>query len=125
LCGIKKFTLRDTFLDWDHVQNILLWVPDWDGIVFREKGPVATRQLFTGIQRVVNFWPLHHDFNIGIGDTIADRGTMAFITQTIAERKANVMQIIEDASHDRLKSESWYPARAQCAQKNLKENNNA
>jgi DNA-directed RNA polymerase II subunit RPB1 len=29
---------------------------------------------------------------------------MAFITQTIAERKANVMQIIEDASHDRLKA---------------------
>jgi len=33
LCGIRKFTLRDAFLDWDHVQNILLWVPDWDGSV--------------------------------------------------------------------------------------------
>jgi hypothetical protein len=25
LCGIRKFTLRDSFLDWNQVQNILLW----------------------------------------------------------------------------------------------------
>jgi DNA-directed RNA polymerase II subunit RPB1 len=29
LCGIRKFTLRDCFLDWNQVQNILLWVPEW------------------------------------------------------------------------------------------------
>jgi DNA-directed RNA polymerase II subunit RPB1 len=29
---------------------------------------------------------------------------MAYITQTISERKANVTQIIEDATHDRLKA---------------------
>jgi DNA-directed RNA polymerase II subunit RPB1 len=33
LCGIRKFTLRDTFLDWAQVQNVLLWVPDWDGVI--------------------------------------------------------------------------------------------
>jgi DNA-directed RNA polymerase II subunit RPB1 len=35
LCGIRKFTLQlgDTFLDWNQVQNILLWVPGWDGSV--------------------------------------------------------------------------------------------
>ncbi|KIM71542.1 hypothetical protein PILCRDRAFT_40910, partial [Piloderma croceum F 1598] len=33
LCGIRKFTLRDTFLDWNQVQNILLRVPEWDGAV--------------------------------------------------------------------------------------------
>src|SRR5882757_6894631 len=33
LCGIRKFTLRYTFLDWNQVQNILLWVPAWDGNV--------------------------------------------------------------------------------------------
>jgi DNA-directed RNA polymerase II subunit RPB1 len=33
LCGIRKFTLRDCFMDWNAVQNILLWVPDWDGSV--------------------------------------------------------------------------------------------
>ena len=33
LCGVRKFTLRDCFMDADFVQNILLWVPNWDGIV--------------------------------------------------------------------------------------------
>jgi len=33
LCGVRKFTLRDCLLDYDQVQNILLWVPGWDGVV--------------------------------------------------------------------------------------------
>lgn len=33
LCGIRKFTLRDCLLDFNQVQNILLWVPLWDGTV--------------------------------------------------------------------------------------------
>jgi DNA-directed RNA polymerase II subunit RPB1 len=33
LLGIRKFTLRDTFLDWSAVQNILLWLPGWDGSI--------------------------------------------------------------------------------------------
>ena len=150
LCVIRKFTLRDTFLDWNQVQNILLWVPEWDGavpipaivkpkplwsgkqilsmviprginihrspdpkssnpvfddgmmiengkiimekktvgasqggfvhVVLREKGPDATRQLFTGLQTVVNFWLFHNGLSIGIGDTIVDQKTMAYIT---------------------------------------------
>jgi len=32
-CGIRKFTLRDRVLDWNQVQNILLWVPGWDSNV--------------------------------------------------------------------------------------------
>jgi len=215
LCGIRKFTLRDSFLDWNQVQNILLWVPDWDGmiptpailkpkplwtgkqilsltiprginlfrspdpkssnpvfddgmliengeiifgivekktvgaapgglvhIVFREKGPEATRQLFTGIQNVVNFWLFHNGFSIGIGDTIADQKTMSYITQTISERKQKVADIIEEAIHDRLKAKPGMTIResfesdverqlnlardqsGQYAQKHLKEDNN-
>lgn len=215
LCGIRKFTLRDTFLDWYQVQNILLWVPDWDGtiptpaiikpkplwtgkqilsmciprginihrspdpksanpvfddgmmiengeiifgivekktvgasqgglvhVVFREKGPEATRGLFTGLQMVVNYWLFHNGFSIGIGDTIADRGTMAHIRESIAGYKANVRQIIDDAAHDRLKAAPGMTIResfesrverelnlardrnGQFAQKNLKEDNN-
>ena len=49
LCGIRKFTLRDTFLDWSAVQNVLMWVPDWDGNV-----PIPTilkpKPLWTGKQ---------------------------------------------------------------------------
>ncbi|KAJ6577080.1 DNA-directed RNA polymerase II, subunit 1 [Mycena sp. CBHHK59/15] len=185
------FTLRDSFLDWNQVQNILLWVPEWDGsvpipaivkpkpllviprdktsksnpngeiisgivekktvgasqgglvhVVFREKGPEATRQLFTGLQMVVNYWLFHNGFSIGIGDTIADHGTMSFITQKIADCKVNVVQLIDDATHDRLKAAPGMTIResfeslverqlnlarddsGQYAQKNLKEDNN-
>ncbi|KAG2023660.1 RNA polymerase II large subunit [Coprinopsis cinerea AmutBmut pab1-1] len=215
LCGIRKFTLRDTFLDWNHVQNILLWVPEWDGVVptpailkpkplwtgkqilsltiprginiqrasenkssnpvfddgmliengefiygivdkkivgasagglvhvvFREKGPEATKQLFTGLQMIVNFWLFHNGFSIGIGDTIADARTMEFITKNIAESKAKVAQVIEDANMDRLKTKPGMTLResfesevegilnkardssGQYAQKHLKEDNN-
>ncbi|KAI0344206.1 beta and beta-prime subunits of DNA dependent RNA-polymerase [Trametopsis cervina] len=215
LCGIRKFTLRDTFLDWNQVQNILLWVPEWDGtiptpvilkpkplwtgkqilsltiprginihrspdpkssnpvfddgvliengelifgivdkktvgsaqgglihVVFREKGPEMTRQLFTGLQRVVNYWLFHNGFSIGIGDTIADKKTMSHITEQIAVRKQNVTQIIDDAAHDRLRPQPGMTIResfeskverelnlardqnGQYAQKHLKEDNN-
>ncbi|OXC69141.1 hypothetical protein AYX13_02431 [Cryptococcus neoformans] len=33
LCGIRKFTLRDNFLDWLQVQHILLWLPEWNGTI--------------------------------------------------------------------------------------------
>ena len=215
LCGIRKFTLRDCFLDWNQVQNILLWVPEWDGnipipailkpkplwtgkqilsmtiprginiyrspdpkssnpvfddgmliengelifgivdkktvgatqgglvhVVFREKGPETTRQLFTGLQRVVNYWLFHNGFSIGIGDTIADAKTMSYITQTIVDRKSQVARIIDDATHDRLKPKPGMTIResfesmverelnlardqsGQYAQKHLKEDNN-
>ncbi|KAI0075928.1 beta and beta-prime subunits of DNA dependent RNA-polymerase [Panus rudis PR-1116 ss-1] len=215
LCGIRKFTLRDCFLDWNQVQNILLWVPEWDGsiptpaiikpkplwtgkqilsmciprginihrspdpkspnpvfddgmliengeiifgivekktvgaaqgglvhVVFREKGPEATRGLFTGLQQVVNYWLFHNGFSIGIGDTIADKKTMEHITEQIAIRKQNVIQIMDDAYHDRLKAQPGMTIResfesrverelnlardqnGQYAQKSLKEDNN-
>ncbi|KAG6916931.1 DNA-directed RNA polymerase II subunit rpb1 [Tephrocybe rancida] len=215
LCGIRKFTLRDTFLDWNAVQNILLWVPDWDGtvpipaivkpkplwtgkqilsltiprginihraaeprssnpvfddgmmiengeiiygivekktvgasqgglvhIVFREKGPEATRSLFTGLQMVVNYWLFHNGFSIGIGDTIADPKTMDYITKRIQQSKTEVAEIIDNAYHDRLKAAPGMTIResfeslverslnlardhsGQYAQKNLKEDNN-
>ncbi|KAI6107391.1 DNA-directed RNA polymerase II, subunit 1 [Pisolithus croceorrhizus] len=140
--GIVQDTLCDTFLDWNQVQNVLLWVPDWDGhpkplwtgkqilsmktsnpvfddgmmktvgatqgglihVVFREKGPEATRQVFTGIQMVVNYWLFHNGFSIGIGDTIAGPKVMSFITEKILEKKQRVQEIIDDAYHDRLKA---------------------
>ena len=181
LCGIRKFTLRDSFLDWNQVQNILLWVPDWDGVipvptiikpkplwtgkqilsltiprginivrnpeaeggqrpssnpvnddgmmiengdiifgvvdkktvgatqgglihvVFREKGPEICRGVFTGLQKVVNYWLFHHGFSIGIGDTIADKDTMSHITGRIARAKSKVAILVNDAYMDNLK----------------------
>lgn len=33
LCGAYKMCRRDVFLDKEQVMNILMWVPDWDGVV--------------------------------------------------------------------------------------------
>jgi DNA-directed RNA polymerase II subunit RPB1 len=33
LCGIYKICRRDVFLSRDEVMNIMLWVPDWDGVI--------------------------------------------------------------------------------------------
>ncbi|EJD55108.1 beta and beta-prime subunits of DNA dependent RNA-polymerase [Auricularia subglabra TFB-10046 SS5] len=215
LCGIRKLTLRDTFLDWHAVQNILLWVPDWDGtiptpailkpkplwtgkqilslaiprginiarssdppssnpltddgmliengdilygvvdkktvgaaqgglihVVFREKGPEVCRGLFTGLQTVVNYWLFHNGFSIGIGDTIADKGTMAYVKERIGKARANVQQLQDDAHMARLKAKPGMTIRetfereverelnqarddtGQSAQKSLKDDNN-
>lgn len=49
LCGVRKFTLRDCFMDWPMVQNILLWVPGWDGTV-PTPAIIAPKPLWTGKQ---------------------------------------------------------------------------
>ncbi|SCU92024.1 LADA_0F13740g1_1 [Lachancea dasiensis] len=33
LCGIRKMTLKDTFIERDQVLNMLYWIPDWDGVI--------------------------------------------------------------------------------------------
>lgn len=181
LCGIRKFSLRDAFLDFDQVQNILLWVAGWDGrvptpavikpkpmwtgkqilsmcipkgvnvfsggsnllskdnnlsdggvyiedgeimfgvinkkivgasagglvhIIFREHGPVICKGFFSGVQMVVNYWLLHNGFSIGIGDTVADKATSTFITDTIKQAKADVEGYIQAARFDTLKPEA-------------------
>ncbi|CDS13468.1 Putative DNA-directed RNA polymerase(Fragment) [Lichtheimia ramosa] len=180
LCGIRKFTLRDTFLTKDMVMNIVMWVPDWDGYIpppaiikpkamwtgkqilamvipkgincqtfhsthpdrehtyispgdtrvivengelicgivckktvgtasgglvhtiVNEQGPEAAKNFLTGTQQVVNYWLLQNGFSIGIGDTIADRNTMATITNVIAQAKQRVQEIIMTAQQDKL-----------------------
>ncbi|ADV22759.1 DNA-directed RNA polymerase II subunit RPB1 [Cryptococcus gattii Ru294] len=52
LCGIRKFTLRDNFLDWLQVQHILLWLPEWDGsipppAIFKPKPMWTGKQLLS------------------------------------------------------------------------------
>ncbi|KAG7097783.1 hypothetical protein E1B28_005102 [Marasmius oreades] len=44
---------------------------------------------------------------IGIGDTIADMKTMSYITQTIAESKANVAKIIIEDHIGSSQSQAW------------------
>lgn len=49
LCGIYKLCRRDVFLTKEQVMNILLWVPDWDGVI-PMPSIVKPRSLWTGKQ---------------------------------------------------------------------------
>ncbi|VEU24076.1 DEKNAAC105257 [Brettanomyces naardenensis] len=33
LCGVRKMTLRDNFIEYDQVMNMCFWIPNWDGVV--------------------------------------------------------------------------------------------
>ncbi|BEI98573.1 hypothetical protein CcaverHIS631_0308720 [Cutaneotrichosporon cavernicola] len=216
LCGLRKFTLRDNFCDWALVQNILLWLPGWDGtipppaiikpkpmwsgkqllslcipkgvniekknsekpseidvtdenvlvdngelihgaiiknmagasadgfvhVIFREHGHVAARDFFSAVQMMINYWLLHNGFSIGIGDTIADRNTMAGINARLVEAKDTVQRFIERAEANDMKPQPGMTIRetveaevsnelnkardwaGKSAQNNIKEDNN-
>lgn len=49
LCGVRKFTLKDTFCDWAQVQNILLWLRNWDGTI-PTPAIIKPKPLWTGKQ---------------------------------------------------------------------------
>jgi DNA-directed RNA polymerase II subunit RPB1 len=49
LLGAWRMTRRDTFLPIEQVMNIMMWVPDWDGIV-PEPAILKPRPLWTGKQ---------------------------------------------------------------------------
>lgn len=51
LCGIYKICRRDVFLTKDEVMNILLWVPDWDGVI-PEPAIIKPRPRWTGKQLI-------------------------------------------------------------------------
>lgn len=49
LCGIYKMCRRDIFLNIQQVMNVLLWVPDWDGVI-PQPAIVKPKPLWTGKQ---------------------------------------------------------------------------
>ena len=49
LCGIYKICRRDVFLTKEQVMNILLWVPDWDGVI-PQPAIIKPRPMWTGKQ---------------------------------------------------------------------------
>ncbi|TKX19276.1 DNA-directed RNA polymerase II subunit rpb1 [Elsinoe australis] len=78
LCGIYKLCRRDTFLEYSHVMNILMWVPDWDGIV-PPPAIVKPRPRWTGKQIISLVLP--HGLNLVRGDsegpnTLNDNGLL-------------------------------------------------
>ncbi|MCJ1311030.1 DNA-directed RNA polymerase II subunit rpb1 [Agyrium rufum] len=49
LCGVYKLCRRDVFLTEDQLTNILLWVPDWDGVI-PQPALIKPRPRWTGKQ---------------------------------------------------------------------------
>lgn len=68
LCGIRKMTLRDTFMDRDFVQNLLLWVPGWDGVL-PPPAIIKPKALWTGKQLVSMVVPKGVNYNKQGGGT--------------------------------------------------------
>ena len=49
LCGIYKMTRRDVFLSKEQVMNVMMWVPDWDGVL-PPPAIIKPRPMWTGKQ---------------------------------------------------------------------------
>ncbi|KAJ3190857.1 DNA-directed RNA polymerase II subunit rpb1 [Irineochytrium annulatum] len=82
LCGIRKFSKRDNFLTRDFVMNILMWVPDWDGVIptpaIIKPVPLWTgKQMLSLVLPKINIEGFHSqhpddkklDADIAVGDT--------------------------------------------------------
>lgn len=70
-----------------------------------EVGPDAARKFLGHTQWLVNYWLLQNGFSIGIGDTIADAGTMERINETISKAKDEVKRLIKEAQEKKLEAE--------------------
>ena len=70
-----------------------------------EVGPDAARKFLGHTQWLVNYWLLQHGFSIGIGDTIADAGTMKKISDTISKAQDDVTELIKEARDNKLEPE--------------------
>ena len=64
-------------------------------VVWMDDGPDAARAFLSQIQYLVNHWLLQHGFSIGIGDTVADEGTMRVIQETIAGAEDEVKKLTQ------------------------------
>ena len=64
-------------------------------VVWMDDGPDAARSFLSQIQYLVNHWLLQHGFSIGIGDTVADEGTMRVIQETIKGAEDEVKKLTQ------------------------------
>ncbi|KAF4690242.1 DNA-directed RNA polymerase II subunit RPB1, partial [Perkinsus olseni] len=74
-------------------------------ITWLDYGPERTKQFIGGIQRLVNFWLLHHGFTVGCADIVANDGTMQKVADTLAQAKRDVRKLVLDAQRGRLEAQ--------------------
>lgn len=56
LCGVYKFCRRDVFVTKEQIMNIMMWVPEWDGII-PTPAIIKPRPRWTGKQIVSMIFP--------------------------------------------------------------------
>ena len=78
LCGIYKICRRDVFLSKEQIMNILLWVPDWDGVL-PQPAILKPRPRWTGKQIISLVLPTGLNFTMPSGggwSPLNDNGLM-------------------------------------------------
>ena len=71
-------------------------------VTWLELGPEATKMFINTVQKVVNFWLLHHGFSVGVADTIADATVLEVIESQIDQAKRDVSGVIQEARTGKL-----------------------
>jgi DNA-directed RNA polymerase II subunit RPB1 len=74
-------------------------------VVWMDDGPEAARAFLSQTQYLVNHWLLQHGFSIGIGDTVADEGTMRVIQETIAAAEDEVKKLTQKLQSRELEAQ--------------------
>lgn len=78
LAGVYKLCRRDTFMTKEEVMNIMLWVPEWDGVIPRP-AIYKPRPRWTGKQIVSMIIPKIINLNVGgakEGNPLKDEGVL-------------------------------------------------
>ena len=74
-------------------------------IIWLEHGPEAAGIFFGGVQKVVNFWLLHHCFTVGCADIVSNESTMREVEVTLGSAKAEVQKIVLMAQRGKLETQ--------------------
>jgi DNA-directed RNA polymerase II subunit RPB1 len=75
-------------------------------VVFNDFSPDRCGQLINDIQAIVTQFNLYTGFSVGTSDLIADRETLRFVNEKIAQGRESVKQILSDMHSGRLLNNS-------------------
>ena len=73
--------------------------------IWMDHGPDAARAFLHQTQTLATYWLMQHGFTVGIGDTVADDGTMETINKIIGDAKLEVKKLIDKAQHGELEAQ--------------------
>jgi DNA-directed RNA polymerase II subunit RPB1 len=71
-------------------------------VVCNELGPEIARVMFNQIQKITNYWILQRSFTVGVGDTVADKHTLANVVEILTKSKAQVQDLVQKGQAGKL-----------------------